>query len=109
MPEYKRLIQKVEYVLRGSEKARNSDIELTLLVWWSFYQHLVVEHEGRKMVALADIRNLPHEDAISRIRRKFQENGDYEATDPVVIERRRKEGRVSAASKDIEELGRALE
>ena len=105
---HKTLKEKVGYVLQGSEKARNSDIELTLLVWWSFYKHLVVEHEGRKMVALSDIRTLPHEDAISRIRRKFQENGDYEATDPVVIERRSKERRVSAAAHDIDKLAASL-
>lgn len=94
----KSLKGKVEHILKTQPHTANSDIELTLWVWYSFFQALLewevvpsMDQGGRWIVPLSNVRKLPSEDKISRIRRKFQEEGLYPATDPTVIARREKE------------------
>lgn len=99
MRKFTRLTLQVEAVLRDKEHTRDSDIELTLWVWYTFYSDYLeweshateAEPEaGRWFVSLTSIRSLPSEDRISRTRRKFQEstkefpNGKYPPTDPAV-------------------------
>ena len=93
------LKDKVEKVLSEQAQTRNSDIDLTLWVWYTYYRELLEwqetegtpEKPGKWLVSLTNVRALPSEDKISRIRRKFQELGKYPATDPAVIARRNKE------------------
>lgn len=109
MRKFPKLTHHVEVVLRDNEATRNSDIDLTLWVWYTFYkEHLEWQEtvgserlgEGRWIVSLTSVRALPSEDKISRIRRKFQErseqypDGRYLATDPVVLARRRQEEKI---------------
>lgn len=96
------LKDKVERILSERPPTRDSDIDLTLWVWYTYYRDFLeweaesVDKAGRWIVALSNVRLIPSEDKISRIRRKFQEAGMYPATDPQVIARRNKEGRVKA-------------
>lgn len=76
---------RVEYVLARNEQARDSDIQLTVAVWRTFYYHKIKDD----WVHLTDVLQLPREDQISRIRRKLQEEGHFRGTN--YVERRRKE------------------
>lgn len=103
MRRFQHLTRQVESILRDTPNTRNSDIDLTLWVWYSFYkEHLewdvneALPDKGRWIVPLGNVRALPSEDRISRTRRKFQEptpiypNGQYPPTDPEVIAARRR-------------------
>ena len=83
----------VESVLRDFPDTRNSDVTLTLYVWLRVGGDKVFEIDGKegKFIRLKDIIGLPSEDKVSRIRRKFQEENKYPATDPIVIQKRSKE------------------
>ena len=89
------LKEKVEFILQTRPHTRNSDIELTMWIWYTYFQDFleweVIGEDGRWMVPLSSVRRLPSEDRISRFRRKFQETGLYPATDPAVIARRGRE------------------
>ena len=88
---------KVEYVLQQFPPTRNNDMALTLRLWAQFYSHLMVREtpHGSQLeptewtVSLRTIMQLPREDQVSRIRRKFQEEGLYLPTDPEVLKKRR--------------------
>lgn len=82
----------VESVLRDLPDTRNSDVTITLYVWLRVGGDRVFEIDGKegKFIRLKDIIGLPSEDKVSRIRRKFQEEGKYVATDPEVLRRRQK-------------------
>lgn len=106
-----KLTEQVRYVLETHPQTRNSDVGLTLRLWLTFHGEKIIDGaaDGEKLVTLTAVFNLPSEAAIGRIRRKFNEQGLYLATDPVVIERRRKEKRVRrAAVGTVEGLGQAL-
>lgn len=92
------LKDKVEATLKNYPQTRNSDVELTLFLWVTFYQeHLEWQQEGERWVVdLKMVSRLPSEDKIARFRRKFQELDMYSATDPVVLERRNREKKVKA-------------
>lgn len=106
MPRKNVLRTHVEYILKTYPNTANDDIELMLYLWVTFHQHRLVweerqgtgafreGQEGQWMVPLGTIRSLPSEDKIARIRRKFQEEGMYKATDPKVIARRSKEKKI---------------
>src|SRR3990172_9582718 len=92
------LKDKVEKILSEQANTRNSDIDLTLWVWYTYYRDLLEwqepdggPHRGKWLVSLTNVRALPSEDKIPRTRRKFQELGKYPAADPAVIARRNKE------------------
>lgn len=78
----------VTHVLEIDEQSRNSDVRLTQMVWWNYYNSKVFEVEreidGKKVMKkatlLSDFFELPREDQVSRMRRKIQE----EAFDRVV-------------------------
>lgn len=105
MAEKPSLRSQVEGVLTAQPATRNSDIDLTMWVWYTHYkeklewQEAIGQREGRWIVSLSNVRLLPSEDKISRIRRKLQEDGQYPATDPVVIARREKENKVRSTIK----------
>lgn len=89
-----KLKAQVESVLARKPATRNSDIELTLHVWYDFYSDHLKFVDTEWIVTLSKVRLLPSEDKISRIRRKFQEMGMFPATDPVVIVRRTREKKI---------------
>lgn len=80
---FKKLSDKVEFVLRKYEEARNDDIELTICVWQEFYR-------VGDAISLEQLRELPRESAIVRIRASLQNSeGKYW---PTRIEVARKRG-----------------
>lgn len=94
-----KLSEKVEHVLQKYPQTSNSDVELTLYVWWDFYRSLIKDVDGEKCIPMRLIRELPSEDDMSRIRRKFNEMGKYKATDATVIKRREREKNVESTIK----------
>lgn len=86
--DLKKIKVQVEEVLERNPKARNSDKELAILVWKTFYPNLVQVRDGGSMIFLADLYELPSYDTISRWRRKFQEENRFPPTDEkIAIER----------------------
>lgn len=82
-----KLLQKqVEYVLEAYPETRNSDKVLFMRIVTSFYDQFVGEFES---ILLTDLFKLPNYDTISRIRRKFQEAGKYQATGEVKEKRQK--------------------
>ena len=82
---------KVEYVLSKNEQARNSDKILIELYWKTWDRKFIAENDAGDWVLLRNMVYLTSPESIRRCRQKFQEEGQYPATDPVVIERRNKE------------------
>lgn len=88
------LKSRVEAVLRDMPETRNDDTLLALRVWHSLRADLFFTIEGKEglYVRAKDLLDhLPNHDHISRIRRKFQESGEYPPTIPEIAEKRRKE------------------
>ena len=87
------LKSKVEYILSTIPETRNDDTLLALQVWHSLRSDLFLSLEGREGLYIRAkdlLDHLPNHDNISRIRRKFQEEGKYVATDPEVFRQRQK-------------------
>lgn len=79
---FKKLSDKVEFVLRKYEEARNDDIELTICVWQEFYN-------VGDAISLEQLRELPRESAIVRIRASIQNaEGKYWPTNLAVARKR---------------------
>ena len=84
----------VERILKQSEPAKNQDWILTLLGLKIEFPEIKLFNEKDNLhviIPLSTIRWLPNPDAYGRIRRKFNEDGFYMATDDTVIERRMKQ------------------
>ena len=79
----------VEQILKEYPETRNSDIDLTLTYWWVFNKDKFVQISGAYWIRAQDIRDLPREDQLSRVRRQIQEEGKYPATDEKVAKKRR--------------------
>lgn len=89
-----KLKDRVEDVLRNEPETRNDDQLLTLCVWKLMFPEQFISipgMEGLYIRAKSIISELPNHDYISRIRRKFQEAGQYEATDPEIRKKRKQE------------------
>lgn len=74
----------VVIVLRDNPATRNSDQLLTIEIWKRYYSNLLIKSErtGNYAVVLDRVMDLPREDAISRMRRKIQNDlGLYPPTD----------------------------
>lgn len=85
---------RVEAVLRDLPDTRNDDTLLALNVWHRMRPDLFEKVEGKEglYIRAKDLLDyLPNHDHISRIRRKFQEDKKYPATDPEVIRQRSNE------------------
>lgn len=79
---FKKLKDKVEFVLRKYEDTRNDDIELTIVVWQEFYN-------VSDAIALEQLHKLPRESAIVRIRASIQNaEGKYWPTNLAVARKR---------------------
>lgn len=81
------LKSKVEAILQSVPHTRNDDVELMLNVWTTFYPKAILNGVA---VSLDDIRGLPREDHIKRIRAHFQNTKKlYLPTDPAVAKQRK--------------------
>lgn len=70
----KSLKEQVRKVLAMYTQTRNNDVDLTLAVWVTFYSnHLIYDEEKKVWQApLREIRRLPREDNIKRVRAIIQ-------------------------------------
>ena len=68
------LKDQVAYVLENYPETRDSDIKLTLRIWRSFYEELLIPggEYSDAAVSLRDIPKLPREDNVKRYRAYFQ-------------------------------------
>lgn len=83
------LRKQVLKILEDDEKSRNSDIRLTQMLWWHFYRKYMHQVDGKIMVAVTDLFELPREDNIKRIRAKIQnEEHMFLPTNPDVARKR---------------------
>ena len=82
--QLKKMRDKVAYCLKNAPATRNSDKSLTIAVWIKFYPHLL---NDKKSVELVKLFELPSQDAISRVRRKIQEQGLYPPSLEVALKR----------------------
>lgn len=87
----KSLKKAVGEILRDFPVSRNSDIALTCRLWVTYFPELVQgdAHGINHTVKLRDLFTLPREDEIGRIRRKYQEAGQYLPTDEAVVRARK--------------------
>ena len=91
-------------VLAAYPQTRNDDAILAVFVWWKFYNEELIysgdkksettAQKGQWLVPLERISFLPSESDISRVRRKLNEQGQFLATDSIVIARRAKQAKV---------------
>jgi hypothetical protein len=89
MSKIKDLDKKVRAVLADDEKSRNSDIRLTQMIWWRYYQHNIKMIDDKPYVNMLDLFDLPREDNIKRIRAKIQnEEKLYLPTIPAIAKKR---------------------
>lgn len=79
----KRLSDRVEFVLQNYPQTRDCDVELTRMVWKKFYN--VVDD----FISRQEMKLLPREDGIKRIRAKFNSKGHYYPKDLAVVKRRK--------------------
>jgi len=85
------LKEAVEQVLRSHPETRDDDALLTLWVWQLVAPARLVDFPGQqgKWIRAKDVLDLPKEDHVSRIRRWFQERGQYPTTNPDIARKRR--------------------
>lgn len=82
------LKSQVELILQSVPHTRNDDVELMLNVWTRFYPHRL--QPAGDAVFLDEIRGLPREDHIKRIRAYFQNTKKlYPPTDEAVAKKRK--------------------
>lgn len=76
-------------MLEADEKSRNSDIRLTQMIWWRFYNDKFETINGKAYVEIGALFDLPREDNIKRIRAKIQNDlHEFLPTDPEVARKR---------------------
>lgn len=85
----------VEKVLEEDERARNDDKWLILQVLREMGYDIYIDYE--------ELDEMPAFETITRCRRKFQEEGNYEADEEVQEERKEKEKEVDFSSVKIVE------
>lgn len=85
----KELKDQVENCLKNYPETRNSDIKLTICIWYE-YGNITSKFP---IGSLKELQNLMlenvHQDNVKRIRAKFNEEGKYWPTDPLVAKNRR--------------------
>lgn len=74
----------VEAILRDEPVTRNSDKALLLHVWRKLGLNLTAEQ-------MAKLRDMPSAETITRVRRKIQEGGQYQATERIKSTRHHKD------------------
>lgn len=84
------LKDKVLQGLAQCPEARDDDIKLTNWIWLNYYaDHISKNEQGEYVVRLIDLYRLPREDAVKRLRAKFNEQGKYLPTNKEVLKKRR--------------------
>lgn len=89
---YNQLKGKVEYILQSDEASRNSDTRLynkLITTYPRYIEHLILLN-GKYVIPLEARYNLPKEEDVARIRRKFNSQGKYKATSQDVLDQRNK-------------------
>jgi hypothetical protein len=76
----------VQHFLENVPKSRNNDRLLTVLIRR--------KHLGSDTLNVRDVMRLPTQESIKRMRAKFQEQGLYLPTDPVILEKRQRHATV---------------
>ena len=85
------LTKKVEHCLKKHPSSVNSDKKLCNAVVYEFHNSLLKRDEdGDLTIKLIDLYDVLNFSDVTRIRQKFNREGKYCATDPDVIEGRRK-------------------
>lgn len=86
-----KLYDQIEAVLREYPGARDCDVHLTLMIWWTFYSTRLIKVEGNiPAVKLSEIKKLPREDHVKRYRARIQnEENRYLPTKWEVAKKRR--------------------
>lgn len=83
------LKDKVIYCLKNYPHTRNDDVSLTLTIWWKFYNNSIEKIGESYYVKCIDLKQLPREDNVKRIRAKLQnEKNIYLPTDENVRKQR---------------------
>jgi hypothetical protein len=86
------LKEKVEAILRDRPETRNNDKLLVMEYWRTFHEDSIARNEIGDWVLLSSLIDLTAPEGITRARRLIQhKDKKYPATDPVVIERRKRE------------------
>lgn len=93
MSRQQTLDKQVRAILQNHEPSRNSDITLMIQLWIRFYPSLVKKittlGSTQLYVRLTDLRELPREDNIKRVRAKIQNvEKKYVPTNPEVAKKR---------------------
>lgn len=89
MKPYRKLKDQALYCLQKYPLTRNCDTKLTNAIWVEFYPSKLRNVEGEWLLPLLSRYDMPSQDAVSRIRRKIQESGQYIPTDDKVLLKRR--------------------
>lgn len=85
----KDLKDQVEYCLTKYPETRNSDIKLTICVWYTF-ENITDRFPIGSLKELTNLMlEMPREDNIKRIRAQFNQDGKYWPTDLLVAKARR--------------------
>jgi len=92
----------VEHCLKTYPQTRNDDKILVPAVWSLFHVEHIARVDNEQYVKLKDIVLLPSPESITRVRRKFQEEGLYPASDYV---RRRRDAQ---KERWRQEMGKSL-
>lgn len=80
--EFRKLKDKVEYVLKNYENTRNDDIELTIVIWQVF-------HNVGDAISLEQLKTLPRELSIAKMRQVIQnKENKYFPTDLAIARKR---------------------
>jgi hypothetical protein len=83
------LKKQIEFCLKNFPETRNSDIELTIRIWETYYpQRIHTSKTGVEVIKVRDLFDLPREDNVKRIRAKFNELGKYLPTSEKVAKQR---------------------
>ena len=85
------LRDQVIYCLTQDPHSRNSDIRLTQVLWWNYYNSYFIKGEDDKwLIRVGDLWSLPREDNIKRVRAKIQnDENKFLPTDPEVCRKRK--------------------
>ncbi len=84
-----KLKDQVEYILRDHPHTRNDDTDLMVQLWVTYYPHALERNMHNQLrVPIGALKHIPQLDAISRCRRKIQEEKYLPTQEDVVIKRK---------------------
>lgn len=63
---------RVKAILAKDDQSRNDDIRLTQVYWWTYHRSIMLTVDGRPVVPLMKLHELPSQDGIKRVRAKIQ-------------------------------------